>query len=419
MTSILPNKQVYLATKAKNYWRSVSQHLLRTPERSLEIAYQAVLKIKAIEDEHFNGNAISIESNNGSSSTSAFLKANFEKNLKIAKLRIAEFKASFFLLDARNSSQLTKLKLIDEILDKYVTKKESSELLVLPGSTEPLLGKNERSPYPSPSNSATDKSRTAPKSIGRSINDFKNNFNPKSEQEVIRKYRSSRAKTIIAIRFLATLIIVPLLVQQLAKPFVVEPIVDQFRGEAQPKIFLNYEMKEEALQELQSFEEGLKFENLINVAAPLAPEAIEERVKHKAAEIAEEFKHKSSGAIDNVFADLIAIIAFGIVLLVSKKEIVVLKSFMDDMVGGMSDSTKAFIIILFTDLFVGFHSPHGWEVILEGVSSHLGIPANRNLIFLFIATVPVIMDTIFKYWTFRYLTRISPSALATLRNMNE
>jgi hypothetical protein len=263
------------------------------------------------------------------------------------------------------------------------------------------------------------KTWTAPGKLGRKINDLKNSFSPKAEEEVIKKYRSSRAKTLTSIRFLVTLVVVPLLVQQLAKPFLVEPIVDQFRGEGQAKIFLNYEMKEEALQELQSFEEGLKFENLINVDAPLSPEVIEEKVKSKAAEIAENFRHKSNGAIDNVFADLMAIVAFGLVLSVSKKEIVVLKSFMDDLVGGMSDGTKAFIIILFTDLFVGFHSPHGWEVILEGISSHLGIPANRNLIFLFIATIPVIMDTIFKYWTFRYLTRISPSALATLRNMNE
>jgi len=418
MTSISPNKAVYLSTKAKNYWRSVSQHILKTPERSLEIAYQAGLKIKALEDEHFNGGTIPTESSDRSSSTLAFLKANFEKNLNIVKLRTAEFKASCFLLDARSSTQLTKLKLIDEILDKYTPKQDSSELLALP-DTEPLVSKSERSPYSNESKAVTAKSSTAPKSIGRTINDFKNSFNPKAEQEVIRKYRSSRAKTITAIRFLVTLVVVPLLVQQLAKPYLVEPIVNQFRGEAQQQIFLNYEMKAEALEELQSFEEGLKFENLITIAAPLAPSVIEEKVKRKATEIAEEFKHKSSGAIDNVFADLIAVVAFGLVLLVSKKEIVILKSFMDDIVGGMSDGTKAFIIILFTDLFVGFHSPHGWEVLLEGVASHLGVPANRNLIFLFIATIPVIMDTIFKYWTFRYLTRISPSALATLRNMNE
>jgi hypothetical protein len=70
-------------------------------------------------------------------------------------------------------------------------------------------------------------------------------------------------------------------------------------------------------------------------------------------------------------------------------------------------------------IFVGFHSPHGWEVILEGFAGHLGLAANQSLISLFIATVPVILDTMFKYWIFRYLSRVSPSAVATLRNMNE
>lgn len=92
---------------------------------------------------------------------------------------------------------------------------------------------------------------------------------------------------------------------------------------------------------------------------------------------------------------------------------------MDQLIYGLSDSAKAFIIILFTDIFVGFHSPHGWEVLLEGVSKHFGLPASRDFVFLFIATFPVILDTIFKYWIFRYLNRVSPSAVATYKNMNE
>jgi hypothetical protein len=102
-----------------------------------------------------------------------------------------------------------------------------------------------------------------------------------------------------------------------------------------------------------------------------------------------------------------------------KRQVATLKAFIDEIVYGLSDSAKAFIIILFTDMFVGFHSPHGWEVLLEGMSRHLGFPANRDFIFLFIATFPVILDTVFKYWIFRYLNRISPSAVATYKNMNE
>ena len=115
----------------------------------------------------------------------------------------------------------------------------------------------------------------------------------------------------------------------------------------------------------------------------------------------------------------LSLIAFGFVVAFSRREIEIVKSFLDGILYNLSDSAKAFLIILFTDIFVGFHSPHGWEVILEGLSRHFGLPENRQFNFLFIATFPVILDTVLKYWIFRYLNRISPSAVATYRNMNE
>lgn len=133
MTSTLPNNQAYLATKLKQSLRSATQRFLKTPERSLEQAYQAILRIEAIEDEYFNGGTICFESANHSASVTSFLQADFEKSLNIAKLRLAEFKASCFFLDNRRSSHLAKLRLVDELLDKYALKKHSfSALLALP-----------------------------------------------------------------------------------------------------------------------------------------------------------------------------------------------------------------------------------------------------------------------------------------------
>ncbi len=185
------------------------------------------------------------------------------------------------------------------------------------------------------------------------------------------------------------------------------------------QIFLNSEMEDKALDELNIFKEKLRLESLFYQYPIISSEAKEESIKKKAIEIAETFNHKSNEAISNIFADLLSLIAFGIVIANSKREIVIVKSFMDNVVYGLSDSAKAFLIILFTDVFVGFHSPHGWEVILENLAQHLGLEANRSVIFMFIATFPVILDTIFKYWIFRYLSRLSPSALATLKEMDE
>lgn len=158
---------------------------------------------------------------------------------------------------------------------------------------------------------------------------------------------------------------------------------------------------------------------MIHKAPPISPEVMEEKVQDKANELAEEFRRKSNSSISNVFADLMGIVGFALVILFRREDINVLKSFIDKIIYGLSDSAKAFVIILLTDIFVGFHSPHGWEVLLEGMANHLGVAANHSAISLFIATVPVVMDTMLKYWLFRYLSQMSPSTLATVKDMNE
>ncbi|MCC5668966.1 proton extrusion protein PcxA [Nostoc sp. CHAB 5784] len=427
---------------------------LQTPERSLDQAYDAALKIKEIENKHFNGNKIDIDSAMYSKSVMDYFESDLKKLLKTAKMRLTEFRASRWFLDEENqkaaqkaniehlspSLVLEKLNFIDQVISKYtiISDQITSKALVAKPPNIPddpvisdnnLLRVNAPSLPPQIPTQTSDKRPkpklkadtmgVLPRSILSTITRLQVELDPNSEQEVIQNFRQAQRRTIISIRFILLLVIVPLLTHQIAKSFVVGPLVEEFRDTEQMQIFLNAEMEEEALVELQRFEEKLKFENFIRNAPPLLPNQIEIEMKKRAVELAEEFRHESSNAIKNVFADILSVGAFIWLLLVSKSSIAVIKDFFDRIVYGLSDSAKAFIIILFTDIFVGFHSPHGWEVLLEGVSRHWGLPANRDFIFLFIATFPVILDTIFKYWIFRYLNRISPSAVATYRNMNE
>lgn len=413
------------SNKINELMRIVNQWFWDTPQRAIEHAYKAALTIKAIEDEHFDSNKISAEVNIHSENVMSCLLADLGRNLNLIKLRLAEFKVSRSVVTISNPILLEKLKFIDSVIAKYSSEPDiPSGLMVVTEPEEINLNKVNKQLQTSNNinnvkvEAESRKKGVLPRSIGRTINRIKTELEPQAEEKVVERFRTSRTKTKTSIRFLVILVIVPLLTQQLSKHFLIEPIVERVRGE-EAQVFLNFEMKEKALEELQHFEEELKFENLINSAAQLSPQLIEEQVKHKATEIVKEFRDQSSNTISNIFADLLGLIAFSWVLFTHKKEIITLKCFMDDIVYGLSDSAKAFIIILFTDIFVGYHSTHGWEVILEGLASHLGLAANRNMIFLFIATFPVILDTIFKYWIFRYLSQTSPSAVATLRNMNE
>ena len=418
MTSIFDSEQRDLFGKVKGYVHGIGDRILRTPERSLDEAYRAALAIASIESEHFNGGKIPNEAASCNGYVNAVFRVDFERNLAIAKIRLTEFKASTFVLGSLSPHHLTKLKFADEVLAKYSTstpQNSSSALVPISKTAKEPLGSTNRDFE----ESATVKNGLLPRSLGRTFHKIKDDLNPNSEQELIGKFRRSRNQTIIAVRFISLLIIIPLLTQHISKSFIVSPIVERMVGQNQAQIFLNPEMKEEAFKELKSFEESLKFESLTTSSPALSEEVRENLVKRKAAELAEAYRQKSKDAISNVFADLIAVGAFSLTLLMSQKEIAVLKSFMDSLVYGLSDSAKAFIIILISDIFVGFHSPHGWEVLLEGLSSHLGIAANHSMISVFIATVPVVLDTMFKYWIFRSLSRMSPSTVATLKEMNE
>ncbi|MEA5579813.1 proton extrusion protein PcxA [Nodularia harveyana UHCC-0300] len=418
---------------------------LLTPERSLDLAYKAALEIKSIEEEHFNGNKIDINSSMYSNSVMDYFESELKRQLKIVQMRLTEFRASrlFSNESHQKASQKTgieyptsalileKLNFIDQVISKYnnleteiifPTVGNQAQIVKVDAPTsetspQKILNKNQE-----PKKKQRGKADTIgiiPRSLLSTIGRLQVELDPNAEEDVVQNFRQTQKRTIISIRFILLLIIVPLLTHQISKVLIVGPVINHLRKPETTEIFLNFEMEEEALSELHRFEEKIKFKNLIGSAPQLSAEEMEIQIEDKAREIAEQFRRQSVNALKNVFSDIFSVFAFVYLLMISKSSIAVLKDFIDHVIYGLSDSAKAFIIILFTDVFVGFHSPHGWEVVLEGISRHWGLPANRDFIFLFIATFPVILDTIFKYWIFRYLNRISPSAVATYRNMNE
>ncbi|MEG3858396.1 proton extrusion protein PcxA [Microcoleus sp. herbarium12] len=442
------------------YLYSANQWYRETPERALEQAYDAALAIKAIEDEHFGGQPISDRYGDYGHSTLSYFKSQLQKYLKVIETRMVEFNASRSFLelpdrvgakpkagynapphrhpldiDSKDRSSLVfeKLGFIDGVIEKYINNSKSTAIVpvatslnLAPKSTNnsslSQANKNAAKIHQTQAGEVDTNSEEVnllPRSLLGTLNRITKELDPEAEKEVVKNFRNSKVKTVISLRFILLLILVPLLTNQISKNFIVGPIIDHFRVKQNAPVFINIDLEEEAFKELERFEQHLKFETLIGMAPSLSSEEREKKISEKAVELAEEYRSESGGAIKNIFADLISFMAFAAIILTNKKEIEILKSFMDDVVYGLSDSAKAFVIILFTDVFVGFHSPHGWEVILEGLSKHLGLPENRQFIFLFIATFPVILDTVFKYWIFRYLNRSSPSAVATYKNMNE
>ena len=145
----------------------------------------------------------------------------------------------------------------------------------------------------------------------------------------------------------------------------------------------------------------------------------DQALQEKIFELAQSSHFQSLQSLTNVFADFLSILVLIFLLITLRPEITILKSFLIEVIYNLSDTTKSFLLILMTDLLVGFHSPRGWETMFSLILHHFGLPENQDFVFLFVATLPVILDTVFKYWIFRHLNKISPSTVATYHNMIE
>nr|WGH12757.1 Envelope membrane protein [Echinothamnion sp.] len=267
--------------------------------------------------------------------------------------------------------------------------------------------------------SAFEKTGIVPRSMNKLFSRFKQELNPNAEVEALEEFKVAKYQTSTSVKYIIVLFITPILINQFSKISILDPLVNHLWNRHSYHIFLNRSQEERAFADLQRFEEKLHFEVLIGKLDALSIENLNKKISDKALEIALEYSQESANAIKNILADFISVIIFISILIINKRQFSILKSFINESIYGLSDTAKAFLIILFTDIFVGFHSPHGWEIIIEVILRHLGLPESRDFIFIFISTFPVVLDTIFKYWIFRYLNKISPSAVATYHNMNE
>jgi len=357
----------------------------------LERGYEAALLIQSIEMEHYNDRPVRPE-----------LELSIPRAMQVQVVR--RFRAALQVCrQARtvlapyrqelSGQELRQFQLIDTVTGRYSVARE--ELPALSRSPEML-----------------------PRSLVSVVDTVRRQLDPEAEASVVAGFRRRRDSTLVSLRILLLLILVPVLVQQVSRTYVVSPLVDHF---APHNAFLTYpkpHLEERAVERLRVYQAEIEFDALLHDKPLPSREELHTLLADRARELKNDADQESTHAIKNVLSDLCGLIGFAVVCLIGQRDIQVLRSFIDELVYGLSDSAKAFAIILFTDIFVGFHSPEGWSVLLAGISDHLGLPPRENFILLFIATFPVVLATIFKYWIFRYLNRVSPSSVATLRNMN-
>ena len=299
-----------------------------------------------------------------------------------------------------------------------------------------------------------------PRSIIRTFDRFVQQLLPGTEKIAIQEYRVSRYQILVSMKSLFTLICIPLLVNYTVKYFLLTPLTEHFWNSSQGEIFLNEYQEKRAFAEMRDFSDKIFFESLllpesipvgcaellfaeqtikneVFFTEPFAQASDHTRLQNevlqgnkeilnlqtqfqiKSIEIANTYNKQSILAITSLLGDLVTFFTVYLLFILMKPQIIILKSFLTESIYSLSDTTKSFLLILGMDLLVGFHSPRGWEIVLENVLRHFGLPENENFILLFVALFPVFLDTVFKYWIFRYLNKISPSTVVTYHSMLE
>nr|YP_009937059.1 envelope membrane protein [Meconopsis punicea]QGX06614.1 envelope membrane protein [Meconopsis punicea]QNT26202.1 envelope membrane protein [Meconopsis punicea]QNT26286.1 envelope membrane protein [Meconopsis punicea]QXP99515.1 envelope membrane carbon uptake protein [Meconopsis punicea]UER99660.1 envelope membrane protein [Meconopsis punicea] len=187
----------------------------------------------------------------------------------------------------------------------------------------------------------------------------------------------------------------------------------------QPETFLNDIKEKNLLEKFIELEELLFLDEMIKEYPETHIQKLHIGI-HK--ETIQLVKMHNEGHIHSILHFSTNIICFAILSgysILANEELLVLNSWVKEFLYNLSDTIKAFSILLLTDLCIGFHSPHGWELMIGSISKDFGFDHNDKIISGLVSTFPVILDTLFKYWIFQYLNRVSPSLVVIYHSMND
>nr|YP_009238248.1 chloroplast envelope membrane protein [Chlorotetraedron incus]AMO01126.1 chloroplast envelope membrane protein [Chlorotetraedron incus] len=304
-----------------------------------------------------------------------------------------------------------------------------------------------------------------PRSFNRVFDRFFKQLFFDVENLVIQEYRFYRYLFLTTVKCVFILVFVPLSVNFIAKNYFVRPITEYYWNTHQTEIFLNSYQQKRAFTELKNFEEKIYFESLIfpsdspevfekNLTrstdtnleetsgskikkdsinlnlhqetvnqnrkfSKIFTQSIQTSLQTQTVELAKHYNEESIEAITNFFADFISLSTLFVLLFHLEIQINITKSFLLEVFFGLDDSKKSLLILFVTDLLVGYHSPNIWELFFSTIFDHYGLPESQTTIFLLVATLPVLLDVLFKYLIFRHLNRASPATVATYHAMIE
>ncbi|KAK1430136.1 hypothetical protein QVD17_12675 [Tagetes erecta] len=242
----------------------------------------------------------------------------------------------------------------------------------------------------------------------------------RDDDEILYEDRVFRYASFNSAKFLAVLIIIPWALDFFVHDYVLMPFLDRYVKTvplAAEILDVRKHQKLEMVKELKTEKERYKFEVEIGKSPQISEEELYLELRHKALELRDEWRLINRSAFANIWSDMVFGISLFVLLYFNQNQVALLKFTGYKIINNVTDTGKAFLIILITDIFLGYHSESGWQTLLEIIVEHYGFDVDQSAIIIFVCLIPVVIDACVKLWMFKFLPRLSPKVSNIFQEM--
>nr|YP_010587829.1 chloroplast envelope membrane protein [Zannichellia palustris]WAB46524.1 chloroplast envelope membrane protein [Zannichellia palustris] len=227
-----------------------------------------------------------------------------------------------------------------------------------------------------------------------------------------------KKKTLTSLSYLVSIVFLPWWIS-LSFNKCLEPWITNWWNIGQSEMFLNDIQEKNVVERFIELEELLLLDEIIKDYPGTHIQKFPIGIHKETMELVKTHNEYHLHIILHFSTNIICFTILSGYFIMRSEELAILNSWVQEFLYNLSDTIKAFSILLVTDLWIGFHSPHGWELLIGSFYNDFGLAHNEKIISGLVSTFPVILDTIVKYWIFHYLNRVSPSLVVIYHSMNE
>nr|YP_010296476.1 envelope membrane protein [Rhododendron calophytum]YP_010296492.1 envelope membrane protein [Rhododendron calophytum]UMB51803.1 envelope membrane protein [Rhododendron calophytum]UMB51819.1 envelope membrane protein [Rhododendron calophytum] len=188
---------------------------------------------------------------------------------------------------------------------------------------------------------------------------------------------------------------------------------------SQSETFLNDIQEKDILKKFIELEELVLLDEMIKEYSETHLQKIGIGIHKETIQLIKIYNEDRIHTILHFSTNLICFIILSGYSILRNEELVILNSWAHEFLYNLSDTIKAFSILFLIDLCTGYHSTHGWELMIGSVYNDFGFFHNDQILSVLVSILPPIVDAIFKYSIFSYLSRVSPSLVVIYNSMNE